>query len=166
MPVRLGTTDAVLAAPAAKKRVRTADAGFFGRCGAVLGPGRVLGCGSYVLGVLVGRRVEPTPWYKSGKDRTDYLGYGAIRPRIALKTPAPGPADKSPLPDLAANTPKSPSTDDATPGSSRQNDQPPAQEAAPNSGEGATAPWIALGVGAAALLGIAVAVPVICSRRR
>ena len=47
---------------------------------------------------------------KSGKARTDLLGYGIVRPRIALKTPGdPGPADEYPLPDFAAAAPKSPS---------------------------------------------------------
>ncbi|MGW0734445.1 type VII secretion-associated serine protease mycosin [Streptomyces sp. NPDC002851] len=116
-----------------------------------------------VLRVMLNTASKP----KSGKKRTDYLGYGAIRPRIALKAPGdPGRADKYPLPDLAADASSSPSPDDATPGTSRQKDQPPTQEAAPNSGEGTTAPWIALGVGAAVLLGVAVAVPVLRLRRR
>ncbi|MFI6152043.1 S8 family serine peptidase [Kitasatospora sp. NPDC051170] len=47
-----------------------------------------------ILRVLINTAGKPS----GGSDRTDYLGYGAVRPRIALVTPGdPGPADKSPL---------------------------------------------------------------------
>ncbi|MFC7303214.1 type VII secretion-associated serine protease mycosin [Streptomyces monticola] len=52
-----------------------------------------------VLRVLV----ETAGKAKSGKERSDYVGYGAVRPRIALKNPGdPGPAEHIP----AAGLPK------------------------------------------------------------
>ncbi|MFE7264934.1 type VII secretion-associated serine protease mycosin [Streptomyces sp. NPDC057592] len=61
-----------------------------------------------VLRVMLNTASKP----KSSKERTDYLGYGAVRPRIALQNPDdPGPADEYPLPDLAAAASQSPSPD-------------------------------------------------------
>ncbi|MFC9425304.1 type VII secretion-associated serine protease mycosin [Streptomyces sp. NPDC056987] len=108
---------------------------------------------------------------KSGDVRTDFGGYGVVRPRIALKTPGdPGPADEYPLPDLAAAEPsESPSPEaSATSGSAKEDKEDTEQpaSAAPSDGGGNTGLWIGLGVGAAALLGGAIAVPVVRSRRR
>ncbi|MGW6456597.1 type VII secretion-associated serine protease mycosin [Streptomyces sp. NPDC055078] len=109
----------------------------------------------------------------SGDKRTDFIGYGVVRPRIALKTPGdPGPADEYPLPDLAAAAPKAPA-----PGASKSaaaeaaagKDKSEADSAAPVAEKedgGGSGLWIALGVGAAVLIGAAVAVPVIRARRR
>ncbi|MFE2939114.1 type VII secretion-associated serine protease mycosin [Streptomyces sp. NPDC059255] len=105
---------------------------------------------------------------KSGEERNDFLGYGVVRPRIALKTPGdPGPADEYPLPDLAAAEPsESPSPEaSATSGSAKDDTEQPAAAVASDGG-GNTGLWIGLGLGAAALLGGAVAVPVVRSRRR
>ncbi|MFD9224426.1 type VII secretion-associated serine protease mycosin [Streptomyces sp. NPDC060064] len=105
---------------------------------------------------------------KSGKARTDAGGYGAVRPRIALKTPGdPGPADEYPLPDFAAAAPKSPSPDasKATGGTGTDKSQPGAPASA-SKDDSNTGLFIALGIGAAALIGAAVAIPVIRSRRR
>ncbi|MFJ9692939.1 type VII secretion-associated serine protease mycosin [Kitasatospora sp. NPDC101183] len=50
--------------------------------------------GNQVLRVLLNTAGKP----KDGTSRTDYLGYGSVRPRIALTTPGdPGPADVFPL---------------------------------------------------------------------
>ncbi|MFJ9581497.1 type VII secretion-associated serine protease mycosin [Streptomyces sp. NPDC101191] len=96
-----------------------------------------------------------------GGGRNDYIGYGAIRPLRALKTPGdPGPAGVRPLPDLPAATSASPSTAPIT--TSPAPAAPQADEAADGSGTGL---WIGLGIGAAVLLGAAVAVPVLRSRR-
>ncbi|MFI8435975.1 type VII secretion-associated serine protease mycosin [Streptomyces sp. NPDC079020] len=105
----------------------------------------------------------------SGDERTDAIGYGIVRPRVALKTPGdPGPADEYPLPDLAAAENASPSAKPSKPtGSSEQDDKPAA--AAPSTDEGggsSTGLWIGLGVGAAALIGAGVAVVAVRSRRR
>ncbi|MEX2981323.1 type VII secretion-associated serine protease mycosin [Streptomyces sp. C36] len=52
-----------------------------------------------VLRVLINTAGGP----KSGEKRSDYIGYGVVRPRIALQNPGdPGPPDVSPLPELAA----------------------------------------------------------------
>ncbi|QYX77181.1 type VII secretion-associated serine protease mycosin [Streptomyces akebiae] len=97
------------------------------------------------------------------------IGYGIVRPRIALKNPGdPGPADEYPLPDLAAAASPSPSPEPSKSGGSSSNDKKDDEPtaAAPPADESNPALWIALGVGAAALLGTAVAVPVIRARRR
>nr|WP_307126797.1 S8 family serine peptidase [Streptomyces sp. B1I3] len=50
-----------------------------------------------VMRVMVNTAGGPT----SGAVRNDYIGYGVVRPRIALQTPGdPGPADSYPLPDF------------------------------------------------------------------
>ncbi|MFI1397825.1 type VII secretion-associated serine protease mycosin [Streptomyces sp. NPDC020681] len=106
---------------------------------------------------------------KSGKARTDFIGYGVVRPRIALKTPGdPGPADEYPLPDLAAAAPKSPSPEASKPAGGTETDKGESDAAAPaaSKDDSNTGLWIALGVGAAVLIGAAVAVPLIRSRRR
>lgn len=52
-----------------------------------------------VLRVLMNTAGKPT----DGAARSDFIGYGIVRPRIAVATPGdPGPADVYPLPDLAA----------------------------------------------------------------
>ncbi|MEU1781800.1 type VII secretion-associated serine protease mycosin [Streptomyces abikoensis] len=64
-----------------------------------------------VLRVLINTAGGP----KSGEKRSDSIGYGVVRPRIALQNPGdPGPADVSPLPELAAAKP--PTTGNATTG--------------------------------------------------
>ncbi|MFD6186883.1 type VII secretion-associated serine protease mycosin [Streptomyces goshikiensis] len=93
---------------------------------------------------------------KDGAKRNDWIGYGVVRPKIALPSPGdPGPADVFPLPDLAAaEAAKSPS--------------PSADAKAPESGKAAPAPqaeeekgggslrWVALGLGACVVVGGAV----------
>ncbi|MEV4744442.1 type VII secretion-associated serine protease mycosin [Streptomyces sp. NPDC049555] len=52
-----------------------------------------------VLRVLINTAGGP----KSGEKRSDSIGYGVVRPRVALQNPGdPGPPDVSPLPELAA----------------------------------------------------------------
>ncbi|GAA2713945.1 MULTISPECIES: type VII secretion-associated serine protease mycosin [Streptomyces] len=52
-----------------------------------------------VLRVLINTAGGP----KNGDKRSDSIGYGVVRPRIALQNPGdPGPPDVSPLPELAA----------------------------------------------------------------
>ncbi|MFF4405329.1 type VII secretion-associated serine protease mycosin [Streptomyces sp. NPDC001262] len=58
--------------------------------------------GNQVLRVLINTAGGP----KSGEKRSDTLGYGVVRPRIALQNPGdPGPPDVSPLPDASAVIP-------------------------------------------------------------
>ncbi|MFJ1715117.1 type VII secretion-associated serine protease mycosin [Streptomyces sp. NPDC088175] len=128
-----------------------------------------------VLRVMLNTAGRP----KSGAKRNDYVGYGAVRPRIALKTPGdPGPPDVYPLPDLAAAERKSPG---ASPepskaiGDSENSDNPtaaapdPAPAPAPasdDSDSNNTGLWIGLGIGALALIGAATAGLALRSRRR
>ncbi|QNE77051.1 type VII secretion-associated serine protease mycosin [Streptomyces finlayi] len=119
-----------------------------------------------VLRVLLNTAGGPN----NGAERTDYVGHGIVRPRIALKTPGdPGPADVYPLPDLAAAESAKPSAK-PTPtkgGSEADEDETPAVAAPATDDEsGNAALWIGLGVGAAALIGGAVAVAAARSRRR
>ncbi|MFI1180668.1 type VII secretion-associated serine protease mycosin [Streptomyces sp. NPDC020799] len=89
---------------------------------------------------------------ESGKKRTDLIGYGAVRPRIALKDPGdPGPADVNPI-----DGPESKSAVGSV--------QKPA--AAPKGDDGPNTTWIAWGIGAAVLLGAAVTAPILIARRR
>ncbi|MEV4425160.1 type VII secretion-associated serine protease mycosin [Streptomyces sp. R-07] len=114
-----------------------------------------------VLKVMLNTIAAPT----EGPTRNDYIGFGAIRPLRALKTPGdPGPADVRPIDDLAETV---------TPSASASADPAPAQSSAapapaPVASEddgGNTGLWIGLGIGAAVLIGAAVAVPVLRSRR-
>ncbi|MFF9848239.1 type VII secretion-associated serine protease mycosin [Streptomyces litmocidini] len=122
-----------------------------------------------VLRVMLNTVAKP----KGGEKRSDFVGYGAIRPLRTLKTPGdPGPADVRPIDDLseaptATPTPSGkgdlPSADPAPSKSSAAPASAP-QEAAKDDG-GNTTLWIGLGIGAAVLIGAAVAVPVLRSRR-
>ncbi|KUO14310.1 type VII secretion-associated serine protease mycosin [Streptomyces dysideae] len=116
-----------------------------------------------VLRVMLNTAGAPT----SGAKRNDHIGYGIVRPRIALKTPGdPGPADEYPLPDLAAAQPKSPSPEATEPAGNKVEEDKPSAAAPARDDDSGTALWIALGVGAAALLGAAIAIPVVRARRR
>ncbi|MFF1372032.1 type VII secretion-associated serine protease mycosin [Streptomyces virginiae] len=114
-----------------------------------------------VLRVLLNTAGKPT----DGVERNDYIGYGIVRPRIALQTPGdPGPADVYPLPDLAA-------ADGAKkPSASPDGKAPDAAASAPaaqaeEKKTGSVLPWIALGLGACVLIGGAVAVVVVRRNR-
>ena len=117
-----------------------------------------------VLRVLLNTAGGP----ENGAERTDAIGHGIVRPRIALKTPGdPGPADVYPLPDLAAAESAKPSAEPSqAKGGSEADETPAAAAPATDEGGGNTALWIGLGVGAAALVGGAVAVTAVRSRRR
>lgn len=117
-----------------------------------------------VLRVLLNTAGGPS----SGDERTDYIGYGGVRPRIALTTPGdPGPADEYPLPDLAeAASPTPSATPSKAAGGPEKNDKPAAAAAAATDDNDNTTLWLGLGIGAAALIGVAAAALVIRSRRR
>jgi len=107
---------------------------------------------------------------EDGWTRNDSVGYGAVRPRIALKNPgAPGPANEYPLPDLAAAASKSPSPgaskSDSPADSGKKGDQS-TSTASTTSDDSNTPLWIALGIGAAALIAAAIAIPMARARRR
>ncbi|MEU6313895.1 type VII secretion-associated serine protease mycosin [Streptomyces sp. NPDC047014] len=108
-----------------------------------------------VLRVLLNTAGKPV----DGSARNDYIGYGVVRPRVALQTPGdPGPADVYPLPDLAAATaPPTPATAPA-----------PANKAATapkNDNDDSTTPWTGLGLGLAACVLIGGAVTAALVRR-
>ncbi|MFF2509684.1 type VII secretion-associated serine protease mycosin [Streptomyces sp. NPDC058086] len=115
-----------------------------------------------VLRVMLNTAGGPT----DGSKRNDSIGYGIVRPRIALQTPGdPGPADVYPLPDLAATAQTSPNA------SPSKGTTPPVKKdnsavTASASKEGDTTLWIALGIGSAVLLGGAVVAVVTSKRRR
>lgn len=115
-----------------------------------------------VLRVLLNTAGKPT----DGAQRNDSIGYGIVRPRIAVPTPGdPGPADVYPLPDLAAADAAknpSPSTDGKAPDSAAPAPAPKAEEKKANN----TLLPIALGLGACVLIGGAVAAAVVSRRRR
>ncbi|MFF5917817.1 type VII secretion-associated serine protease mycosin [Streptomyces flavochromogenes] len=119
-----------------------------------------------VLKVMLNTIAAPT----EGDKRNDYIGFGAIRPLRALKTPGdPGPADVRPIEDLDETVSASPSAapsagaTSAAPSSAAPAPAPAAQEKSDEGGD--TGLWIGLGIGAAALIGAAVAVSVLRSRR-
>ncbi|WP_046509342.1 type VII secretion-associated serine protease mycosin, partial [Streptomyces odonnellii] len=89
-----------------------------------------------VLRVMLNTAGGPT----SGAERNDSVGYGFVRPRIALTNPGdPGPADEYPLPDLAAAASASPSAETSkdTDGNVDKAQQPaPAPAASSGDGDG------------------------------
>ncbi|MEU5654802.1 type VII secretion-associated serine protease mycosin [Streptomyces sp. NPDC047737] len=116
-----------------------------------------------VLRVLLNTAGGPT----TGEERADDIGYGIVRPRIALKTPGdPGPADEYPLPDLAAAASPAPSAEPSkAAGGAEASDEPAAAAPAAEGEGGNTGLLVGLGIGAAVLVGV-VAALVIRSRRR
>ncbi|MFJ6908544.1 type VII secretion-associated serine protease mycosin [Streptomyces griseoluteus] len=110
-----------------------------------------------VLRVMLNTLNKPA----NGAERNDFIGYGGIRLRAAMEDDNPGPADVYPLPDLAAAAAKSPSPRAPKPTA------PAKQEKAAESSEGGnTLLWVGVGVAAALLIGAAVTVRVLRSRRR
>ncbi|WP_345670513.1 type VII secretion-associated serine protease mycosin [Streptomyces similanensis] len=120
-----------------------------------------------VLRVMLNTIGGPT----DGAKRNDSIGYGIVRPRIALKDPGdPGPADVYPLPDLAAAASPSPSPKSSDPkgGSGSVPDKnTPAPSAAKDDGDGGSGKlWTALGAGAVVVLGGAAVAFVLVRRQR
>ncbi len=112
-----------------------------------------------VLRVLLNTAGKPV----DGSQRNDYVGYGIVRPRIAVQTPGdPGPADVYPLPDLAAaaggSKPSASPDGAATPSS-------PAPQAADEKKSGSSLLWVGLGLGACVLIGGAVTAVVVRRNR-
>ncbi|MER7686179.1 type VII secretion-associated serine protease mycosin [Streptomyces sp. NPDC097610] len=102
-----------------------------------------------VLRVMLNTIGGPT----DGAKRNDSIGYGVVRPRIALQDPGdPGPADVYPLPDfpIAATAAPSPGAF-ASKEPVAQADNAAAESA--SKGVGGSFLWIALGMGAVVLLG-------------
>ncbi|MFH8366421.1 type VII secretion-associated serine protease mycosin [Streptomyces sp. NPDC018031] len=120
-----------------------------------------------VLRVMLNTIGGPT----SGAKRTDAIGYGLVRPRVALKDPGdPGPADVYPLPDFKqAETPppkpSAPTSPEPSGSRSPAKDEDKAAPAATGGDDGGvdSTVWIAAGVGGAVL---AAAVPAGLAVRR
>lgn len=120
-----------------------------------------------VLRVMLNTAGKP----KSSAERTDFLGYGIVRPRIALKEPGdPGPASVYPMSDLAASASppppnETPSSQDKGGDKAGTENTEPAVSASDDAGTTGVL-WVALSVGAAALLAAAVVVLTVRARRR
>ncbi|GAA3380834.1 type VII secretion-associated serine protease mycosin [Streptomyces racemochromogenes] len=116
-----------------------------------------------ILRVLLNTAGKPV----DGVERNDYIGYGVVRPRVALPTPGdPGPADVYPLPDLAAAAAAAGTAASGAPvpstGGKITAPPPPRAGAAVDKGDGGGGlSWIALGLGACVLIGGAVAAVVV-----
>ncbi|WP_030962776.1 type VII secretion-associated serine protease mycosin [Streptomyces sp. NRRL S-378] len=112
-----------------------------------------------VLRVLLNTAGKPV----DGSQRNDYVGYGVVRPRIALQTPGdPGPADVYPLPDLAAAS-QAAGAKPASPGAATPS--APAPQAAEEKKGGSSLLWVGLGLGACVLIGGAVTAVVVRRNR-
>ncbi|MET9852727.1 type VII secretion-associated serine protease mycosin [Streptomyces sp. NPDC006450] len=119
-----------------------------------------------VLRVLINTAGKPV----DGAERSDFVGYGVVRPRIAVPNPGdPGPADVYPLPDLAAagggTGTKAPSGPSSSAPSGQAAPAPQAEAKAEDSGSGSL-PWLALGLGACVLIGGAVTAVALRRRSR
>ncbi|MFE9173103.1 type VII secretion-associated serine protease mycosin [Streptomyces kebangsaanensis] len=119
-----------------------------------------------VLRVMLNTIGAPT----DGAKRNDSIGYGIVRPRIALQDPGdPGPADVYPLPDLATS---------ASPSVPPRPTEVPSRDADGAKGDAAAAAasaksdggngilWVGLGAGVILLLGGTVAAFAVARRRR
>ncbi|WP_406095906.1 S8 family serine peptidase [Streptomyces sp. NBC_01013] len=110
--------------------------------------------GNQVLRVMMNTAGKPT----EGKVPSRYIGYGTIRPRLAvLGNPGdPGPADVNPL--VAARSPKSPSpsapSGSGSPTADSKQSAAPAASATADEGKGGGATvWIIVGAGVAVVVG-------------
>ncbi|MEU5091974.1 type VII secretion-associated serine protease mycosin [Streptomyces sp. NPDC021356] len=117
-----------------------------------------------VLRVMLNTASKPA----GGEKHSDFVGYGGVRPRVALADPgAPGPPDEYPLPDLAASASPSPTASQPTQPAAAERDQgSPAAAASHATGEGDTALWLGLGIAAAVLVGVVVTMLTRRARRR
>ncbi|MEU8459508.1 type VII secretion-associated serine protease mycosin [Streptomyces sp. NPDC029003] len=110
-----------------------------------------------VLRVLLNTAGKPV----DGSKRDDFVGYGIVRPRVAVPTPGdPGPADVYPLPDLAAAD-----SGGKPAGAGSPKPAPKPQSADSKKGGGSSLPWIALGLGACVVIGGAVTAVVVRRNR-
>ncbi|MFJ9371927.1 S8 family serine peptidase [Streptomyces sp. NPDC101455] len=119
-----------------------------------------------VLRVLLNTVGAPT----DGAKRNDSIGYGIVRPRIALQRPGdPGPAGEYPLPDLAAaqasTSPSSRASDSSAAGAPAKADKLPAS-ASPSGGSGGSVLWTGLAVGSVVVLGAGAVVLAVRRRRQ
>ncbi|MEU5365211.1 type VII secretion-associated serine protease mycosin [Streptomyces sp. NPDC005925] len=119
-----------------------------------------------VLRVILNTAGKPT----GGEKRTDFVGYGTVRPRVALKNPGdPGPADEYPLPDLAAAASQSPSPEasrrEGSAGDTHPGSDTPTPAASKPGEDRRKGLWTGLGIAAAVLLAVAVTILIVRKRR-
>lgn len=117
-----------------------------------------------VLRVLLNTIGAPT----DGAQRNDSIGYGIVRPRVALQSPGdPGPAGRYPLPDLAAARASAASSatasDSSAAGAPAKEDDLPVS-ASPSGGSGSSVFRTGLAVGS--VLGLGAGAVLIVVRRR
>ncbi|MFD7163975.1 type VII secretion-associated serine protease mycosin [Streptomyces violascens] len=118
-----------------------------------------------VLRVMLNTVGGPT----DGAKRNDSIGYGIVRPRVALENPGdPGPADVYPLPGLIPPAaPPVPKPNGSAAGSSTERPAGGDVPAAAEAGKGkATTYAVSLGIGALALTGIVFGLWLLRARRR
>jgi type VII secretion-associated serine protease mycosin len=124
-----------------------------------------------VLRVLLNTASKPT----DGAERNDAIGYGAVRPRVALQTPGdPGPADVYPLARHEgweqAPEPSATATSEVegtpAPAPSASSDAAVAGGPDSNGGAGSSTPWIAAGAAVVVLAAAGTALAVRGRRRR
>ncbi|XUL94177.1 type VII secretion-associated serine protease mycosin [Streptomyces galilaeus] len=119
---------------------------------------------SQVLRVMLNTIGAPT----DGTKRNDSIGYGIVRPRIALENPGdPGPADVYPFSDfhaVASASPPSGATASKNPAASTTDDTAAAQAA--SKGQGSNMLWTMLAIGAVALLGLSIGASLVIRRRQ
>nr|BFD84876.1 type VII secretion-associated serine protease mycosin [Streptomyces sp. Xyl84] len=99
-----------------------------------------------------------------GSKRTDSIGYGIVRPRIALTEPGnPGPADQYPLPDFPVRASAAPSVSPSTGyGDSKEHQAAGAR----NDSSSSTGTWVAAGAGAVIVAGAAAGFAAMRRRKR
>lgn len=117
-----------------------------------------------VLRVMLNTIGGPT----DGAKRNDSIGYGIVRPRIALTSPGdPGPADKYPLPDfpVAASVPPTPGPSTGADSSDAQANRSQPADAASSSDDGGSSVLL-LAIGAVSVVAAVVGVLVAVRRRR
>ncbi|MFD3560865.1 type VII secretion-associated serine protease mycosin [Streptomyces sp. NPDC058686] len=96
-----------------------------------------------------------------GSERTDAIGHGIVRPRIALTNPGnPGPADTYPLPDFPVKATTPPSSPAPVAGHGRDGATVAKED------NGSTVLGVVAGVGAVVLLSAVAALAVMRRRRR
>ncbi|WP_245863070.1 type VII secretion-associated serine protease mycosin [Streptomyces thermovulgaris] len=117
-----------------------------------------------VLRVMLNTIGAPT----DGSKRNDSIGYGIVRPRIALQDPGdPGPPDVYPLPDFPVASPSASPRPTEVPNSGSGGSRSEAlADASAKSDGGNGLLWAALGAGAVLLLGGTVAAFAVARRRR
>ncbi|MFJ8827213.1 type VII secretion-associated serine protease mycosin [Streptomyces sp. NPDC102467] len=98
----------------------------------------------------------------NGVERSEWIGYGAVRPRIALKNPGnPGPADTYPLGDY----PVAEVTHFPSPATPQTESGGPAAADGSTRDSGQVLLWAGVGV-AGVLAGAGIAIPAVRSRKR